>query len=133
MHLKCSQIKTKDYNNSWYCTFHSTFNYKTQTNTTSPKNFIKILQLNANGIRIKIDEIQQADVITIQETKLNQSHKTPNISQFTAIRTDRTHKQGGLLTYIEKTSVFHNLIIPQRGGAVPFTVRSQVDSVLKPK
>ena len=89
MHLKCSQITTKDYNNSWYCTLHSTFNRRTQTNTTSPKNFLKVVQLNANGIRNKTDEIQllikntQADVIKIQEIKLNQSHKTPNIPQFT--------------------------------------------------
>ena len=51
------------------------------------------------------DEIQavikntQAGVITMQETKLNQFHKTPNIPQFTPIKTDRTYKQGGgLLT-----------------------------------
>ena len=49
-------------------TIHSTFNHKTQTNTTSPKNFLKILQLNTNKIRNKIDEIKllikntQADV-----------------------------------------------------------------------
>ena len=36
MHLKFSQI-TKDYNNLWYCTLHSTFNHRTQTNTISPK------------------------------------------------------------------------------------------------
>ena len=85
----------------------------TQTNTTSTKNFIKVLQLNANGICNKTDEIQlpirntQADVITIQETKLNQSHKTPNISHFTPIRTDCTHKQGeGLLTFIKNNISF---------------------------
>ena len=44
----------------------------------------------------------QAEIITIQETKLNQSHKTPNIPHFTPIRTDYTHKQGGgLLSYIK--------------------------------
>ena len=105
IHLKCSQITTKDYNNLWYCTFHSTFKHKTQTNTTSPKNLFKVLQLNANGICNKTDEIQllikstQADVITVQETKLNQSHTIPNIPHFTPIRTDRCHKQeGGLLS-----------------------------------
>ena len=101
VHLKYFLITTKNYNNSWYCTLHSTFNHKTQTNTTSLKNFLKVLQLNANGICNKTDEIQllikntQADVITIQETKLNQSHKTPNISHFAPIKTDHTHKQGG--------------------------------------
>ena len=35
----------------------------------------------------------------MQETKLNQCHKTPNIPQFKPIKTDRTYKQGGgLLT-----------------------------------
>ena len=89
--LKCSKITAKDYNNSWYCTLHSTFKNRTQTNTTLPKNFLKVLQLNANGICNKTDEIQllikntQADVITMQKTKLNQSHKTPNIPQFTLL------------------------------------------------
>ena len=61
------------------------------------------------------DEIQllikntQADVIRIQETKLNQSHKTPKISQFTPIRTDYTHKRGGLLTYIKNNISFSQL------------------------
>ena len=49
----------------------------TQTNTTSPKNHLKVLHLNANGICNITDEIQllikntQANIITIQETKLN--------------------------------------------------------------
>ena len=49
-------------------TIHSTFNHKTQMNTTSLKNFLEVLQLNANGIRNKIEEIKllikntQADV-----------------------------------------------------------------------
>ena len=101
------------YNNLWYCTLHSTFKHRTQIITTSSKNFFKVLQLNSNGIRNKTDEIQllnkntQADVITIQETKLNQSHKTPNISQFIPIRTECTHKKGGgLLIYIKSKISF---------------------------
>ena len=98
---------------SWYCTLHSTFNHRTQTNTTSPKNFLKVLQLNANNICRKTDEIQlliqntHADVIAILEIKLNQSHKTPNIPHFTPIRTDCTYKQGGgLLTCIKNSISF---------------------------
>ena len=78
-------------------TLYSTFNHKTQMNTTSLKNYFKVLQLNANGIRNKTDKIQllikntQADIITIQETKLNQFHKTPNIPHFIPIRTNCTH------------------------------------------
>ena len=75
VHLKSSQIITRDYNKPLYCTFHCTFNHKTQTNTTSPKNFVKVLQLNANNICNKTDELQliikntRADVITIQRDK----------------------------------------------------------------
>ena len=57
VHLKCSQITTKDYNNSWYCTLYSTFNHKTQKNTTSSKSFFNLLQLNANGIHNKTNKI----------------------------------------------------------------------------
>ena len=84
-------------------------------NTTSPKNFLKALQLNANGILNKTYKIQllknaQADVIIIQETKLNQSHKTPNIPQLIPIRTDSIHKQGGgLLTYMKNNINFSQL------------------------
>ena len=70
-------------------------------NRTSPKNFFKVQQLNGNGTCNKSDEMQllikytQAVAITIQETKFNQSHKTPNIPKFTPIKTDHTYKQGG--------------------------------------
>ena len=37
---------------------HHTFKHRTQTNSTSPKNFLKVLQLNANGICSKTDKIQ---------------------------------------------------------------------------
>ena len=96
---------------------HTSQHFHTQnTNTTTPKKFFKVLQLNANGIRNKTDEIQllikntPPDVITIKETKLNQSHNIPNIPQFTPIRTDRTHKQErGFLTYIKKNIIFSQL------------------------
>ena len=46
----------------------------------------------------------------MQKTKLNQSHKRPNIPQFTPIRTDRPHKQGeSLLTYIKNNIGFSQL------------------------
>ena len=52
----------------------------------------------------------QADVITIQETKLNQSHKTPNIAYFTLNRKDCTQKHGGgLLTYKKNNISFSQL------------------------
>ena len=46
----------------------------------------------------------------MQETKLNQSHKIPNIPHFRSIRTDRTHKQReDLLTYIKNNISFWQL------------------------
>ena len=87
--------------------------------TTLQKNFFKVLQLNANSIHNKTDEIQllikntQVDVITIQETKLNQPHKTRNILHFTLNRTDFTYRQEvGLLTYIKNNISFSQLIFP---------------------
>ena len=56
VHLKCFQITAKDYNSSRYFTLQSIFKYRTQTNTTSPKKFFKVLQLNANEICNKTDE-----------------------------------------------------------------------------
>ena len=47
--------------------------------------------------------------MTIQERKLDQSHKTPNVPLFTPIRTDRTHKYGGLLTYVKNNISFSQL------------------------
>ena len=45
VHLKCFQITTKDCINLCYCIFHSSFNHKTQMNTTSPKNSLKFSNL----------------------------------------------------------------------------------------
>ena len=47
----------------------------------------------------------QADIITVQETKLTKTSKTPIISNYTPIHTDRVRKLGGLPTYIK-----HNMI-----------------------
>ena len=87
-------------------------------NSPSETNLI-IIQININGIRNKIQELQQlinetkADIITIQETKLNSSSKSPNIPGFTEIRKDRTHnKGGGLITYVKNNITFTNNDIP---------------------
>ena len=94
--------------------FTALFNRRTQTNTNP---LFKVLQLNSNGIHNKTNETQllikstQADVTTIQETKLNKSYKTPKIPHFTPIRTNRytrreEDKQGGLLIYIKNNISF---------------------------
>ena len=89
------------------------------TNPMSKMNTFKILQFNANGIRNKVNELQlltertNADIITIQESKLQPNHKTPNIHNYTTIRTDRQHKQGGgLLTFVKNNIKFSQLDIP---------------------
>ena len=66
-----------------------------------------ILQVNINGIKNKLEELTllihdtHADIITIQETKLNPKSKTPRVHNFTTVQTDRLHKAGGgLITLI---------------------------------
>ena len=64
----------------------------------------------SNGLTTKIHELKnltdntKIDIITIQETKLKPTHRTPYLKDYTAIRTDRTYKNGGgLMTYIKTT------------------------------
>ena len=53
------------------------------------------------------------DIITIQETKLKPTHRTPYLKDYTAIRTDRTYKNGGgLMTYIKNDIIFTELKTP---------------------
>ena len=80
---------------------------------------LHILQFNINGLHKNVAELTQTarqhniDIIMIQETKLNTRHKTPHIPNYTPIRTDRAHKQGGgLITYIHNTVTFTNITIP---------------------
>ena len=80
----------------------------------------KILQLNAKGIRGTVEELKhimrttQSDVVAIQESKLTPASRTPKIPHYTAIRTDREHKQGGgLITYIKSDTTFTHIKTPQ--------------------
>ena len=89
---------------------HSHTRNKQKTSKTKHKE-ITILQLNANGIRSTVEELKhlllttQPDVVAVQESKLNPASRTPKIPNYTAIRTDRKHKQGGrLITYITTIS-----------------------------
>ena len=60
-------------------------NIQTTTHTITNSKQLKILQLNINGIRSKINELtlltqqQNIDIITIQESKLTDKSNTPNI------------------------------------------------------
>ena len=104
--------QTKDY--------HSTTN-TTQTQRPSSKSEINliILQVNINGLRNQLEELKllicdtDADIITIQETKLTPTAKTPKIHNFTTVRTDRLHKAGGeLITLIRDNITFTTTDIP---------------------
>ena len=145
IHKTCANTNFDDYNNKWKCTLHSTHqanqttkNYtprqtKATQNTTQTTNItthttqthqtnnkhIKIIQININGLKSKITELQQliqqeqADIITIQESKLSDKTTTPKITNYTAIRTDRqNNKGGGLITYIHSSLTFTENILP---------------------
>jgi len=77
------------------------------------------MQLNINGIRNKITELKKLideeniDIVTIQETKLTPTAKTPNIPNYSSIRNDRnSDKGGGQLNYIKMTSPSLTLTLP---------------------
>ena len=93
-----------------------------ETNKRPPKQNteIKILQLNANGIRSTVEELKhlmsttQLDVVAIQESKLTPASRTPKIPHYTAIHTEKEHKQGGgLITYIKSGTTFGYIKTPQ--------------------
>ena len=97
---------------------HSINNNKTQQQINSKKT-ITIIQININGLTKKIHELKnltdntKIDIITIQETKLKPTHRTPYLKDYTAIRTDRTYKNGGgLMTYIKNDIIFTELKTP---------------------
>ena len=97
---------------------HSINNNKTQQQINSKKT-ITIIQININGLTTKIHELKnltdytKIDIITIQETKLKPTHRTPYLKDYTAIRTDRTYKnRGGLMTYIKNDIIFTEFKTP---------------------
>ena len=97
---------------------HSINNNKTQLQINSKKT-ITIIQININGLTTKVHELKnltdntKIDIITIQETKLKPTHRTPYLKDYTAIRTDRTYKNGGgLMTYIKNDIIFTELKTP---------------------
>ena len=107
---------------TWTCdmcsTEHSINNNKTQQQINSKKT-ITIIQININGLTTKIHELKyladntKIDIITIQDTKLKPTHRTPYLKDYTAIRTDRTYKNGGgLMTYIKNDIIFTELKTP---------------------
>ena len=89
-----------------------------RTNSKSERNLI-ILQVNINGVKIKLEELKllihdtHADIITIQETKPTPKCKTPKLHNFTTVRTEMLHKTGGgLITLIRDNITFTTTDIP---------------------
>ena len=100
--------------------YHRTTN-TTQTRRPSSKSERNLIipQVNINGLRNKLEELKllihdtDADIITIQETKLTPKAKTPNIHNFTSVRTDGLHKAGGgPITLIRYNITFTTTDIP---------------------
>ena len=85
----------------------TTSTYTTEGHRPSSKNERNLItvQVNINGIKNNPEELKllihdtHADIITIQETKRTPKAKTPNVHNFTTVRTDRSQKAGcGLIT-----------------------------------
>ena len=76
-----------------------------------PSNNLKILQLNINGIKGKVDELadflhtNQIKIASIQETKLSKNSKDINIPNYTFLRQDRKRNSGGGLCFFIHESV----------------------------
>src|SRR2546426_1375755 len=66
----------------------------------------------------------KADIILIQETKLNTKNKTPNITGYTSIRKDRTTEGGGLMTYIKDDITYTELFSNPNSAQTPIENQS---------
>ena len=83
------------------------------TEQISDDSTFNVLQLNANGIRNKLTELEgvlernKVKVAVIQESKLSPKSKNPYIQNYTTVRKDRSHGQGGgLLIFIHRSITF---------------------------
>ena len=82
----------------------------------SSKEALRILQWNADGIKLKMQELAarvkelDIDVAIIQESKLRAKDKTPKIDGYSCIRVDRLGGKvgGGLLTFIKEDVAFES-------------------------
>ena len=83
------------------------------TKQISDDSTFNVLQLNANGIGNKMTELvvvlerNKVKVAVIQESKLSPKSKNPCIQNYTTVRKDRSHGQGGgLLIFIHRSIIF---------------------------
>ena len=85
------------------------------TDQKSDDSTFNVLQLNANGIGNKLTELgvvmenNKVKVAVIQESKLTPKSKNPCIQNYTTVRKNRPHGQGGgLLIFIHRSVTFSN-------------------------
>ena len=98
---------------------------------TEDREYLTVLQWNADGINTKSDELQtqlkalNIDVCLIQESKLTQGSIAPHFSGYKSIRSDRkvTKKGGGLLSLIKETLVVEKVHEGWKGGTEAHTFR----------
>ena len=83
------------------------------TKQISGDSTFNVLQLNTNGIGNKLTELEvvsernKVKVAVIQESKLSPKSKNPCIQNYTTVRKDRSHSQGGgLLIFIHRSITF---------------------------
>ena len=71
----------------------------------------KRVQVNVNGIKIKLEEFKllihntHADIITIKESKIMPKANTPKVHNFTTVRADWLHKAGGGLITLNRDNI----------------------------
>ena len=79
-----------------------------------PKGTLRLLQWNADGIKLKISELGERmknldmDIALIQESKLREKDKTPRIEGYSTVRADRRGPKpgGGLISFLKKDIAF---------------------------
>ena len=98
-----------------------------------------ILQFNANGIGNKVMELDvfleqhNVKVAVIQESKLTGTSKTPSFRNYTTVRKDRHHDQGGgLLTLVHKEINYFRTTVSPESLADPhleeLTIKAKLDN-----
>ena len=98
---------------------------------TIDREYLTVLQWNADGINTKSDELQtqlealNIDVCLIQESKLTRGSIAPYFPGYKSIRSDRkvTKKGGGLLSLIKESLVFEKVHEGWKGGTEAHTFK----------
>ena len=118
VHAKCSGILNAAHyrrKSDWTCDACSAPQSQQSTPPTKQisDDSTNVLQFNANGIGNKLTElgvvleINKVKVAVIQESKLSPKSKNPCIQNYTTVRKDRFHGQGGgLLIFIHRSITF---------------------------